>query len=68
MICAATREGTDAGAICRSISRGHVTPLEVPIERTGVQWFHLSVHVHLYNSDTRTFNYIKQLPFNSVVC
>ena len=55
MICAATRERTDGGAIYRPFSRRHVTPLEVPIERTGVQWFLFSVHVHLRNSDTRMF-------------
>ena len=61
MTCAATREGTDGGAIYRPFSRRHVTPLEVPIERTGVQWFYLSVHVHLYNNDTHIFELVKDI-------
>jgi len=61
MSCAATREGTDGGAIYRPFSRRHVTPLEVPIERTGVQWFIFSVHVHLRNSDTRSFETVMDI-------
>ena len=55
MSCAATREGTDGGAIYRTFCRRHMTPPEVPIKRTGVQWFLLSVHVHLHNSGIRMF-------------
>ena len=53
---ASTTEGANCSAICRMFSRRQLTPLEVAVERAGVERLLLHVDVNLDNINYRYIN------------